>query len=95
MNKLPLALNDANRAIELDPKWSKAYRRKASVLEAMGKYVEAKEAYGRAREVGLAEVQPDGREKVEAEIKKLVEGEKEGGRLLPRVGSMDVGDVIY
>lgn len=75
MNKLPLALNDANRAIELDPKWSKAYRRKASVLDAMKKYAEAKEVYVKALEVGLAEVQPEGREKVEAEIKRLVEGE--------------------
>lgn len=75
MNKLPLALNDANRAIELKPGWPKAYRRKASVLEAMGRYGEAKEVYAKALEVGLAEVQPDGREKVEAEIKKLVGGE--------------------
>lgn len=75
MNKLPLALNDANRAIELNPAWSKANRRKASVLDAMGKYAEAKEVYAKALEVGLAEAQPDGREKVEAEIKRLVEGE--------------------
>lgn len=75
MNKLPLALNDANRAIELNPAWPKAYRRKASVLDAMGKYVEAKEVYAKALEVGLAEVRPDGREKVEMEIKRLVEGE--------------------
>ncbi|PUU75136.1 At1g04190-like protein, partial [Tuber borchii] len=34
MNKLPLALNDADQAIKLDPTWPKAYRRKASVLEA-------------------------------------------------------------
>lgn len=78
MNKLPLALNDANRAIELKPGWSKAYRRKASVLGAMGKYGEAKEVCAKALEVGLAEVQPDGREKVGAEIKKLVEGEAGG-----------------
>lgn len=74
MNKLSLALNDANRAIELNPAWSKAYRRKASVLDVMGKYAEALEVYSKALEVGLAEVQPDGREKVEVEIKRLVEG---------------------
>lgn len=41
MNKLHNALKDANRAVELDPKWAKGYRRKASVLEAMKRYREA------------------------------------------------------
>ncbi|PUU75134.1 hypothetical protein B9Z19DRAFT_1131884 [Tuber borchii] len=42
MNKLPLALNDANQAIKLNPTWLKAYRRKASVLEAQKELDKAK-----------------------------------------------------
>ncbi|KAL7266668.1 hypothetical protein RUND412_010781 [Rhizina undulata] len=75
MNQLPLALNDANRAIQLDPKWSKAYRRKASVLDAMKKWDEAKEVYASALIVALEEAggNKEAEEKARAEIGRLVE----------------------
>lgn len=76
MNKLSLALNDANMAIKLNPKWAKAYRRRASVLDAMKRWGEAKETYKKALEVGLEEAKgPQEMEAVEGEILKLVKGE--------------------
>ncbi|KAI5853263.1 hypothetical protein DFP73DRAFT_535819 [Morchella snyderi] len=73
MNKLSLALNDANMAIKLNPKWAKAYRRRASVLDAMKRWGEAKETYKKALEVGLEEAKgPQEKEAVEGEILKLV-----------------------
>jgi tetratricopeptide (TPR) repeat protein len=75
MNKLSLALNDANMAIKLNPKWAKAHRRRASVLDAMKRWDEAKEAYKKALEVGLEEAKgPQEKEAVEGEILKLVRG---------------------
>lgn len=75
MNKLNLALNDANMAIKLNPNWAKAYRRRASVLDAMKRWQEAKETYKKALEVGLEEAKgAQEKEAVEGEILKLVRG---------------------
>ena len=78
MNKLPLALNDANQAIKLDPTWSKAYRRKASVLEAQKELDKAKGVFEESLKVALADLKasPEQKKKEEAEIKKLIEGER-------------------
>ena len=78
MNKLPLALNDANQAIKLDATWSKAYRRKASVLEAQKELDKAKGVFEESLKVALADLEasPEQKRKEEAEIKKLIEGER-------------------
>ncbi|KAG0127377.1 hypothetical protein HOY82DRAFT_568261 [Tuber indicum] len=75
MNKLPLALNDANQAIKLDPTWSKAYRRKASVLEAQKELDKAKGVFEESLKVVLADLRasPAQKEKEEAEIKRSIE----------------------
>lgn len=51
LERLSFALNDAKRAVELNPKWAKAYRRKASVLDAMKRYQEARIVYEQALKV--------------------------------------------
>ncbi|PWW75722.1 hypothetical protein C7212DRAFT_344409 [Tuber magnatum] len=75
MNKLALALNDANQAIKLDPTWSKAYRRKASVLEAQKELDKAKGAFEESLKVALADpnASPTQKQKEETEIKKSIE----------------------
>lgn len=40
------ALDDANECVKINPKWPKAYSRKASALEFMGRFSDAAEAYG-------------------------------------------------
>ena len=39
LGKINDALDDAERAIEKDPKWMKAYYRKASALEILQRYI--------------------------------------------------------
>jgi tetratricopeptide (TPR) repeat protein len=73
---LPLALNDAKRAVELDPKWAKGYRRKASVLDAMKRFREALVVYEEAMVVTRADesLSEEQKKKEEAEVKKLMIG---------------------
>lgn len=77
LKRLPLALNDAKRAVELAPGWAKAYRRKASVLDAMKRYQEAKLVYEKALEVVKTDdsLSDSAREKDAAEVKGMIESE--------------------
>ncbi|KAA8896191.1 hypothetical protein FN846DRAFT_783928 [Sphaerosporella brunnea] len=74
LGRLPLALNDAKRAVELDPKWAKGYRRKASVLDAMKRFREALVVYEEAIVVTRADpsLSDEQKKKEEAEVKKLM-----------------------
>jgi tetratricopeptide (TPR) repeat protein len=76
LGRLPLALNDAKRAVELDPKWAKGYRRKASVLDAMKRFREALVVYEEAIEITRADesLSEEQKKKEEAEVKKLMIG---------------------
>ncbi|XP_055298215.1 stress-induced-phosphoprotein 1 [Sitodiplosis mosellana] len=49
--KYELALEDANKTIELNPTWPKGYSRKGSALSYMQKYVEAFEVYQKGLEL--------------------------------------------
>lgn len=84
LNRLPLALNDAKRAVELDPNWAKGYRRKASVLDAMKRFREALVVYNEALEVTKSDesLSEEAKKKEEAEVKKLMIG----GLLAPLKG---------
>lgn len=67
LGQLPQALDDANQAIEYGPRWPKAYRRKASVLDAQRKFHYAKLVYERAIEITRADSAADGTGKKEIE----------------------------
>ncbi|KAF3940407.1 hypothetical protein ABW19_dt0203583 [Dactylella cylindrospora] len=45
LGQLEQALADADRAVQYDPKWSKAYRRRGNVLEVLDRLDEAIDAY--------------------------------------------------
>ncbi|CUS08871.1 unnamed protein product [Tuber aestivum] len=74
LNKLPLALNDVNQAIKLDPTWSNAYRRKVGVLKAQQELDKAKVVFEESLKVGLVDLKsgPAEKQKEEAEIKKSI-----------------------
>lgn len=77
MNQPHLALTDANRAVQLDPTWAKAYRRKGSVLEALEDFDAARGVYEKSLEVALEGIE-DGdeveRRKAAEEVQVLLEG---------------------
>ncbi len=62
--------------MELDGNWAKGYRRKASVLDAMGKHKESKAVYQKSLELTLADssLSEDGRKKEVEEVEKLIAG---------------------
>jgi len=68
-------LNGANQAVKLDLTWSKAYRRKASILEAEGARQGKRSVRG---SLGMAlaylKASPERGKGEEKEIKKLIEG---------------------
>jgi tetratricopeptide (TPR) repeat protein len=76
LGRLPLALNDAKRCVELDQKWAKGYRRKASVLDAMKRFRESLVVYEEALEVTRsdASLSEETKKKEEAEVMKLMIG---------------------
>ena len=95
LSRLPLALNDAKRAVELDPTWTKGYRRKASVLDTMKRYREALAVYEEALAVAAKDptLAEEARRRDEIEIRKLMAGgwfaslpEVEAGRWRGRGG---------
>ncbi|KAF3927468.1 hypothetical protein ABW21_db0208842 [Orbilia brochopaga] len=49
LGQLEQALGDADRAVQCDPKWSKAYRRRGNVLEVLERLDEAIDAYWEGR----------------------------------------------
>ncbi|KAK6337447.1 hypothetical protein TWF730_002846 [Orbilia blumenaviensis] len=49
LGQLEQALADADRAVQCDPKWSKAYRRRGNVLEVLDRLEEAIDAYWEGR----------------------------------------------
>ncbi|RVD83854.1 uncharacterized protein DFL_005628 [Arthrobotrys flagrans] len=49
LGQLEQALSDADRAVQCDPKWSKAYRRRGNVLEVLDRLDEAIDAYWEGR----------------------------------------------
>jgi len=73
MNKLPPALNGANQAAKLDPTWSKAYRRKASVLEAEGAR-QGKRSVRGSLGMALEDLNASPERGRKRQIKKLIEG---------------------
>lgn len=75
LKRLPLALQDAKKAVEISPQWAKAHRRKASVLDAMKRYQEAKLAYEQALKVIPVDetLDAEGRKKDEAEVRNMIE----------------------
>ena len=71
-----MALNDAKRAIELDPKWPRGYRRKAAVLDAMKRYRDALVVYEEALAVTRADgsLSDEQKKKEDIEVKNLMAG---------------------
>jgi tetratricopeptide (TPR) repeat protein len=80
LDQLPSALDDAKRAIELDSKWAKGYRRKASVLDAMKRYRESLIVYEKALEIIEVDKTLTSQSKTqeETEIKKILIGKSLG-----------------
>lgn len=77
LKRLPLALQDAKKATQVSPQWAKAHRRKASVLDAMKRYQEAKLAYEQALKVIPVDktLDEEGRKKDEMEVRNMIECE--------------------
>ncbi|KAJ7668535.1 thioredoxin-like protein [Mycena polygramma] len=68
---LDLALADAQKATEVEPKWGKGYARLGEALQALEKYEESAKAFEKAVEFSQGLAQTEAKQKLQAVKKKL------------------------